>query len=82
VSHGDGRGPNAAQRLDELRAEARYARERFDLYKARAYGPRATSEVRMRELERICLGAEARLRAAVEAQRPHEDPNGPTAGQA
>ena len=37
---------------------------RYDLYKARAYGQRPTSEARMRELQRACEGAEARLRAA------------------
>ena len=53
-----------AQELEMLRAEARYARERYDLYRARAYGSRPVSESRMRELERICDGAEARLRKA------------------
>jgi len=51
-------------RLEILRAEARYARERFQLYKARAYGPRLTSLPRLRELQRISEGAEARLDAA------------------
>jgi hypothetical protein len=54
----------ATRDLDILRAEARYARERYDLYKARAYGGRPTSSSRMRELERACEGAEARLDAA------------------
>ena len=50
--------------------EARYARERYDLYRARTYGSRPVSESRMRELERICAGAEARLRKAeADAQR-------------
>ena len=62
-------------RLEDLRAEARYARERYDLYKARAYGQRPTSESRMRELQRACEQAEARLRAA-EAERR----SGPSAG--
>jgi hypothetical protein len=53
-----------APRIAEMRAEARYHRERFDLYKAKVYGPGATSEQRLRELERVCLGAEARLRKA------------------
>jgi hypothetical protein len=56
-------------RLDELRAEARYHRERRDLYRAKAYGPRATSPLRLRELERACVFAEARLRRA---QQEHE----------
>ena len=36
--------------LDDLRVQARYARERYDLYKAKTYGPRLTSPARMREL--------------------------------
>jgi hypothetical protein len=59
----------SAEHLDDLRAQARYARERYQLYKAKAYGPRATSPARLRELERACQQAEARLRAA-EAEEP------------
>lgn len=54
----------SARRIEEIRAEAKYHRERFDLYKAKAYGSRPTSEVRMRELERRSRGADARLREA------------------
>ena len=54
-------------RLEDLQAEARYARERYDLYKAKMYGPRPTSEARLRELERALKGAEANLRRAQEA---------------
>jgi hypothetical protein len=54
--------------IEELRAEARYARERYDLYRAKAYGSRPTSETRMRELERVCRSAEDRLRRAEEAR--------------
>ena len=54
-------------RLEDLRAEARYARERVDLYRAKSYGPRRTRPSRMRELERIADGAEARLRRATRA---------------
>lgn len=50
--------------LEELEAEARYHRERFDLYKAKAYGPALTSESRLRDLERRHQGAESRLRRA------------------
>jgi hypothetical protein len=53
-----------ADRIEELEAEARYARERFRLYQARAYGSRPTSPTRLRELERVADGAEERLRAA------------------
>ena len=58
-------------RTEELRELARYARERRDLYRARTYGPRETSATRMRELERACEQADARLRAYV-AQRASE----------
>jgi hypothetical protein len=57
-----------AWRLDELREEARYRRERLELYRARMYGGRARSESRLREYERASEGAAARLRRA-EAQR-------------
>jgi hypothetical protein len=43
---------------------ARYARERYQLYKARAMGPRATSPARLRELQQACEQAQARLRFA------------------
>jgi hypothetical protein len=55
-----------AERIEELEAEARYARQRLDLYRAKTYGPRPTSPVRMRELEREADGAEQRLRRARE----------------
>jgi hypothetical protein len=47
-----------------LEAEARYARERYELYRAKTYGPRPASLARLRELQRIHEGAEARLRRA------------------
>jgi hypothetical protein len=61
--------PIAVRDLVVLRAEARYARERYELYKAKAYGQRPTSETRMRELQRVCEGAEGRLRAAEAEER-------------
>ena len=54
----------ASTRLVMLEAEARYARERYQLYKAKGYGPRATSPNRLRELERAWRFAESRLRSA------------------
>jgi hypothetical protein len=56
--------------LDDLRAQAQHARQRHDLYKAKAYGQRPTSPARMRELQRASELAEARLRAA-EAKERH-----------
>jgi hypothetical protein len=61
----------SSQRIEELRAEARYARERYDLYRAKMYGPRPTSMTRFRELERMHQGADARLRRAQQANPPH-----------
>jgi hypothetical protein len=52
-------GANA--RRANLEAEARYARERYELYKARAYGSRPTSAGRLRELERTSTLAQRRL---------------------
>ena len=61
---------SSSRRIDELQVEARYHRERYDLYRAKAYGPRATSPARLRELERACQAAEARLRYAEQEQAP------------
>ena len=55
--------------IDDLRVQARYWREKHDLYRAKAYGARATSQARLRELERTALAAEARLRHAEDAAR-------------
>lgn len=63
--------------LADLAAEARYARERYDLYRAKAYGPRPTRQARLRELERTCEGAEARLRRAQEAVGTSDDNGAP-----
>jgi hypothetical protein len=58
----------ATDLMEQRLAEARYARERYDLYRARVYGGvRATSLTRLRELERACEAAEERLRHAPEA---------------
>jgi hypothetical protein len=55
--------------LDDLRAQALHARQRLELYRARAYGMRPTSPVRMRELERACERAAASLSAAESRER-------------
>jgi hypothetical protein len=55
--------------MEELTAEATYHRERYDLYKAKMYGPRLTSAARLAELERRHRGADSRLRSA---QRENE----------
>jgi hypothetical protein len=56
--------------MEELVAEARYARQRYDLYRAKMYGLRPTSLTRLRELERMREGADARLRRAREEHPP------------
>ena len=56
--------PAEPHRLAELRAEERYRRQRLELYRAKAYGPRETSAQRLRELERAHAAALARLRHA------------------
>ena len=55
-------------RLDELRAEASYHRQRLDLYRARLYGGRALSRARLHEFERAADAADARFRQAQQAR--------------
>ncbi len=55
--------------LLRLQADARYARERYQLYKARVHGPRLTEPARLQELERTCLRAESRFRNALSARQ-------------
>jgi len=62
-------------RLDDLRVQARYWRDKHGLYRAKAYGPRPTSPARLRELERTAQAAEARLRIA-EAAESAASPDG------
>ena len=56
--------------LEQLAAEARYHRDRFQLYRARVIsGSRvATSPARLRELERTATAAEQRLAHAKRAR--------------
>jgi hypothetical protein len=61
-----------ADRLARLRMDARYHRERRDLYRAKVYGPRATSPERLRELERTYDRAAERLDAAKREIAQHE----------
>jgi hypothetical protein len=55
--------------LEELRAEARYHRDRFALYRARALTGRPTTQERLRELERAAVSAQSRLDRAA-GRRP------------
>jgi hypothetical protein len=66
-----------AARLDDLHARALHARQRRDLYKAKAYSQRLTSPERMRELERASARADEALRFA-EAEVRRSSPTGST----
>jgi hypothetical protein len=59
---------------ERLRDEARYRRERLELYRARLYGGRAASQGKLRELQRASDGAAARLRRAEAAAPPAHSP--------
>jgi hypothetical protein len=63
-----------ARRIEELQAEARYHRERYELYKAKTHGPRLTSIARLGELERRHQGADSRLRSAMRENSPDYAP--------
>jgi hypothetical protein len=64
--------------LEDLRAQATYARDRYQLYKAKTYGQQPTSPARLRELQRAYEQAEARLRfAEAEEQRAHDAGDSP-----
>ena len=54
----------APDHLEQLRAEAAYRRQRLDLYRAKAYGPRPTTAARLTELEREYELAASRLKRA------------------
>lgn len=57
--------------LEQLEAEARYHRDRFDLYRARVISGSSapTSPARLRELERTAAGAAERLAHARRVRR-------------
>jgi hypothetical protein len=57
-------------RLEDLLAEARHQRHRYDVYRTRMYGPQPTTMTRLRELERAYQDAETRLRRAQHEQAP------------
>lgn len=60
-----------SSRIEDLRIEARYRRERYDLYRAKMYGLRPTTLARLKELERAHQGADARLRRALQERASH-----------
>lgn len=61
--------PEDSPRLEDLRAQARYARDRRDLYRAKVHGPRPVIPGRLEELERAAQIADERLRRAEDARR-------------
>jgi hypothetical protein len=65
---------DARNEPERLRDEARYRRERLELYRARLYGGRAASQSKLRELQRASDGAAARLRRAEAAAIPTHPP--------
>lgn len=65
----------SSRRLVDLEAEARYARERYQLYRAKAYGHRLTSAGRLRELER-----KSKLADRLLARAKADEGLSPTAG--
>lgn len=54
----------SSDQIEELAAEARYHRERLQLYRARFHGPRPATVIRLLELERLSVHADRRLRRA------------------
>jgi hypothetical protein len=64
-------------RLDQLRAEANYHRQRLDLYRARLYGGRATNLARLEEFQRASDTAAERLRRARDNASPARPPDQP-----
>jgi hypothetical protein len=56
-------------RLDQLRTEAAYHRQRLDLYRAQLYGGRAVDMVRLEEFQKASDSAAARLEAALADSR-------------
>jgi hypothetical protein len=64
--------PDGDHRLDQLEHEAAHARRRFELYRAKVYGPKRASPVRLRELRRESEFAAGRLSRAEGAVRAAE----------
>ena len=68
-------GESLCAELLRLQEEARVARRRFHLYKARTYGPGVTDRERLVQLERAYQLAEDRLRRANPAAKPSRVPD-------
>ena len=70
-----GSSSRPARRLEELQAGERVARERYELYRAKVYGPRPTSLGRLRDLDQAWKLAQSRLHRARAGERL-DPPNG------
>ena len=60
-------------RLEGMRAEVRYRRNRLDLYRATVYGPRPTELSRLEELKReyeLAVSSLRRAEAELESEQP------------
>jgi hypothetical protein len=68
---------SSSNRLEDLRDEARYHRERRDLYRAKMHGGRPTSPARLRELERTLALADSRLQRAERDTSSERDTGSP-----
>jgi hypothetical protein len=62
----------SSDRIEDLAAEARYHRERLQLYRARFHGRRPATLTRLLELERLSEYAERRLRRS-KLEVPNEE---------
>jgi hypothetical protein len=58
-------GGTKRARIDELRTEADYHRQRLDLYRAKLYGGRPLNAARLKDFQRASDEATARLKAAL-----------------
>jgi hypothetical protein len=64
-----------SDRLDQLLVEARYHRQRLDLYRARLYAGRAVKMARLEEFQRASDTAAERLRRARDDASPARPPD-------
>ncbi len=64
--------PGGDHRLDQLEQEAAHARRRYELHRAKVYGPRRASPARLRALQRAREFADRKLSRAQGALRSAE----------
>jgi hypothetical protein len=66
---------DARDEREQLRNEARYRRERLELYRARLYGGRAVSQSKLRELQRASYRRGCPTRAGRGEPTAHRSPD-------